>query len=314
MRERVAQPDRRRGRRACGSAPSTRSARACCAAMPSWSGCKPQLHHPRHRRPDAADQAADAGRGHRRQALAGRACCSASSSAGRIAALTPDKVAERRGRRVRQRPARSRSTRQYQERLPTLNAVDFGDLLLHCVTLFAAASRRAGRSTSAASATSWSTSTRTPTSRSICGCGCWRRARRTSAASATTTSRSTAGAAPRSATSCASRRISPAPRSSGWSATTARRRTSSPPPRGLIAHNEGRLGKTLWTEVDGGRAASRCAACGTARRRRASIGEEIEALQRDRHALGADRRSWCAPASRPASSRSASSRWACPIA
>ena len=92
----------------------------------------------------------------------------------------------------------------------------------------------------------------------------------TSAASATTTSRSMAGAAPRSATSCASRRTSPAPRSSGWSATTARRRTSWPPPRGLIAHNEGRLGKTLWTEDRRRARRSRCAACGTATRRRAS--------------------------------------------
>ena len=32
------QPDRPARPRACGSAPSMRSARACCAAMPSWSG------------------------------------------------------------------------------------------------------------------------------------------------------------------------------------------------------------------------------------------------------------------------------------
>ena len=60
----------------------------------------------------------------------------------------------------------------YQERLKTLNAADFGDLLLECIRLFREHPRCCG-STSSASSTSWSTSIRTPTSRSISGCGCW---------------------------------------------------------------------------------------------------------------------------------------------
>ena len=57
--------------------------------------------------------------------------------------------------------------------------------------------------------------------------------------------------------------------------------------------------------------ASRCAACGTATRRRA------RSARRSRRCSATSMRSarspsWCAPASRPASSRSASSPWACP--
>ena len=41
MRDRVGRADRRQRSRACrGSAPSIRSAPRCCAAMPSWSGCR----------------------------------------------------------------------------------------------------------------------------------------------------------------------------------------------------------------------------------------------------------------------------------
>ena len=65
----------------------------------------------------------------------------------------------------------------YQERLKTLNAADFGDLLLESIRLFREHAGGAARSTSSASSSSWSTSIRTPTSRSICGCGCWRRRR-----------------------------------------------------------------------------------------------------------------------------------------
>lgn len=52
----------------------------------------------------------------------------------------------------------------------------------------------------------------------------------------------------------------------------------------LIAHNEGRLGKTLWTELeDGERISLRGVWDGDEEAR--TIGEEIEALQRDKHAL-----------------------------
>ena len=112
----------------------------------------------------------------------------------------------------------------------TLNACDFGDLLLHMLVILQGPTATCSSTTSSASNTSWSTNIRTPTRPSISGSACSRRSARTSAASATTTSRSIPGAAPRSPTSCASRRISRAPRSSGSSRITARPRTSSPPP------------------------------------------------------------------------------------
>ena len=65
----------------------------------------------------------------------------------------------------------------YQERLKTLNAADFGDLLLR-TSASSASTRTCCGSTRTGSVTSSSTSTRTPTSRSISGCGCWRRRRR----------------------------------------------------------------------------------------------------------------------------------------
>jgi DNA helicase-2/ATP-dependent DNA helicase PcrA len=52
----------------------------------------------------------------------------------------------------------------------------------------------------------------------------------------------------------------------------------------LISHNEGRLGKTLWTEMkEGERISLRGVWDGDEEAR--TIGEEIEALQRDKHAL-----------------------------
>jgi hypothetical protein len=59
---------------------------------------------------------------------------------------------------------------QYQTRLRELNAVDFGDLLLHMVTIFKSMTT-CWRNISAGSATSSWTNTRIPTWRSICGCG-----------------------------------------------------------------------------------------------------------------------------------------------
>ena len=100
--------------------------------------------------------------------------------------------------------------RQYQARLKELNAVDFGDLLLHVVTIFQTPRRTCSRSINAGSNTSSWTNTRTPTSRNISGCGFWRRGTATSAAWAMTISRSMAGAGPRWAISCGSSRIFPA--------------------------------------------------------------------------------------------------------
>ena len=70
----------------------------------------------------------------------------------------------------------------YQDRLQTLNACDFGDLLMPPDPHLPRPSRRAARIPRASSTTSSSTSTRTPTPRSTCGCGSWRSGRRRHAA------------------------------------------------------------------------------------------------------------------------------------
>ena len=110
------------------------------------------------------------------------------------------------------------------------------------------------------------------------------RPRRTSAASATMTNRSTAGAAPRSTTSCASSttfqaraviRLERNYRSTGHILAAASH---------LIAHNEGRLGKTLRTEDEDGEKVSVTSAWDSEEEARA-IGEEIEQLQRQNHTL-----------------------------
>ena len=61
------------------------------------------------------------------------------------------------------------STPQYQERLKTLNACDFGDLLLHMLVIFRTPPRRARSAIATASATCSSTNIRTPTRRSTNG-------------------------------------------------------------------------------------------------------------------------------------------------
>ena len=59
MKERVGAHDRRggRGHALARHLPLDRRARSC-AAMPSWSGCKPEFHHSRHRRPAPPAEAA----------------------------------------------------------------------------------------------------------------------------------------------------------------------------------------------------------------------------------------------------------------
>ncbi len=86
----------------------------------------------------------------------------------------------------------------------------------------------------------------------------------------------------------------------------------------LIAHNEGRLGKTLRTEDVPGEKVQ-VTSCWDSEEEARSIGDEIEQLQRDdgtgqRRTISTRSRSWCARRSRCASSRTASSRSACPIA
>ena len=113
---------------------------------------------------------------------------------------------------------------RYQERLKTVNACDFGDLLLHCLKIFTAHAdildlyRERFRyilvdeyqDTTSLSISGWAVGQKR---RNIC---CW----------ATTTSRYTAGEAPKSATSCVSRPTSPAREPSDWNRTTGPRRRS----------------------------------------------------------------------------------------
>ena len=81
----------------------------------------------------------------------------------------------------------------------------------------------------------------------------------------------------------------------------------------LIAHNEGRLGKTLRTDDVPGEKVSVTGAWDSEEEARA-IGEEIEQLQRDGHTRSTRSRFWCARRFRCANSKTASSRSACPIA
>ena len=80
----------------------------------------------------------------------------------------------------------------------------------------------------------------------------------------------------------------------------------------LIAHNEGRLGKTLRSEQEAGEKVTVTSAWDSEEEARV-IGEEIEQLQRA--ATRSTRSpSWCVPRSRCASSKTASSLSGCPIA
>ena len=136
-------------------------------------GAEVQLHHPRHRRSGAADQAGARGREHRRQALDAQ-------DAGR-----PDRPLEEPRLDARQAAAgRGRGLRQRQGpgALPALPGAAAHPERLRLRRPAAAQPdhlhqprRTCWPSTTAASATSWSTSTRTPTSPSTCGCGCWPR-------------------------------------------------------------------------------------------------------------------------------------------
>ena len=107
-------------------------------------------------------------RGHRREALAG-------AHAGRDDRRLeePRPAPGRRAgwrRRMASRSARAASSiAQYQERLKSLNAADFGDLLLDSAHHPAHARRTSSPNIATASNTCWWTSIRTPTSCNICG-------------------------------------------------------------------------------------------------------------------------------------------------
>ena len=82
---------------------------------------------------------------------------------------------------------------------------------------------------------------------------------------------------------------------------------------GLIAANKGRLGKTLWTEGDPGEKI-KVQGVWDAEEEARNVASEAEDLHRQGHALRADGDPGARLASRCANSKTASSRWACPIA
>ncbi len=101
-----------------------------------------ELHHSGHRRPAAPAEAADRRRQYRRKALA-------RADAGRADRRLEEPRADARRRCRRPKPGPTTTagpsfTRPYQDRLKTLNAIDFGDLLLHVRDDLPGASGRAG--------------------------------------------------------------------------------------------------------------------------------------------------------------------------
>ena len=144
--------------------------------------------------------------------------------------------------------------------------------------------RRSSPLISSASAICWSTSTRTPISRSICGCGCWRSSHRNLCC---------VGDDDQSIYSWRGAEIgnilkfeSDFP---GALVVRLEENYRSTPEilaaaGGVIAHNRGRLGKTLWTGAASG---EKIVVRGLwdAEHEARWVGDEIEALQRQGHAL-----------------------------
>ena len=143
-------------------------------APPRRAG-RPQvgLHHPRHRRPDPPHQAGDRERGARQGPLAG---APARRPDRRLEEPRPD--AGQGAARARPSPSpRARARALYARLSEAAQGAQRHRLRRPAARRCCACScrtRTCSPTTSAASATSWSTSTRTPTSPSICGCGCSR--------------------------------------------------------------------------------------------------------------------------------------------
>ena len=150
-----------------------------------------------------------------------------------------------------------------------MNAVDFGDLLLHKLTLFTGTSRHPRRPTSGASAICWSTSTRTPTSRQYLWLRLLAQEHRNLCC---------VGDDDQSIYSWRGAEIGNILRFEndfpGALIVRLEQNYRSTPEilaaaAGIIAHNRGRLGKTLWTRAERGREGRRARGCGTPSRRRA---------------------------------------------
>ena len=253
--------------RACGSAPSTRSPRASCAAMPRWSGSRSNFTIL-----DTDDQLrllkqliAAANIDERRwpaRALLGVI------ERWKDRGLSPDKVPAGEagdyadGRAVELYRAISGAARDAERVRFRRPAAARSDAVHRTI-------RRSWRPTSGGSAICWSTSTRTPTSRNICGCGCWRSGTRNLCC---------VGDDDQSIYSWRGAEIGNILRFEsdfpGALIVRLEQNYRSTPQilaaaAGLIAHNRGRLGKTLWTRAGEGEKVTRARRCGTPRRRRA---------------------------------------------
>ena len=281
------------------------------AARPCRAGrAAAQLHHPRHRRPGAAGQADRSRRPTSTSAAGRRALLVAIIQRWKDRGYRPDQVpASEIGDFALGRACALYAA--YQQRLATLNACDFGDLLLHGLTLLtqqpdllaalpAAVPRDPGRRVPGHQ--------RRPVSLAAAARPA---GTRTSPASATTTSRSTAGAGAEVGNILRFEQDFPGAqvirlernyRSTGHILGAA---------SGVIAHNRARHGKTLWTEDEQGEQV-RVAGLWDDQEEARFVADEVEAWQRAGRQARASRRCWCGPASRPAPSRSASSSWACP--
>ncbi len=174
----------------------------------------------------------------------------------------------------------------YQARLLALNAADFGDLILH-VTEILRPSRISSRNIIVTFVTFWWTNTRTPIWCNISGFGCWPRAIATFVAWATTISRFTPGAVPRWKIFCGSKKISRARRSSGSSSNYRSTAPILAAASTLIAHNTGRLGKTLRVGRKDAGSGEKVSVVGLwdSDEEARMVGERIERYRRDGHPL-----------------------------
>ena len=224
-----------------------------------------------------------AGGQYRRAALAGRAAAGASSSAGKTAVSRPTR-SRRPMRATSPTAAPSRSTAHYQQRLATVNAVDFGDLLLHDLTLFDRQPRDPRRLSAALPLSA---------GRRVPGHQC--RAVSVAAAAGAAAPQFVLRRRRRPVDLQLARRRDrqhPEIREDFPGALIVRleenyRSTpqSSRAAAGVIAHNRGRLGKTLWTGAERGRKGRRARVCGTPRRRRAGSATRSRRCSARRHAL-----------------------------